>query len=215
MKHKQHHTHSRHVTRSHWILNWNKTEVKFVYLLCVSLFFAIALDFPWFLAPILFPPTQPPHTPNIAPHPRLLYVSLAGSWCTLWIAHVPTFRHASRQLWFFDYFSLSFSFRWIKTKPNYISNDRSIKNDITHWHIYEYCSILGMYLFGGKFCKFTDELTGQERECTCPEIINKHPHCECDRKHFNNILWATVTVFQVSNFYSTKFVFFSAFSLFV
>lgn len=54
-----------------------------------------------------------------------------------------------------------------------------------------------MYLFGGKFCKFMDDL-GQERECTCPEIVNKHPQCECDRKHFNNILWATVTVFQVS-----------------
>lgn len=61
----------------------------------------------------------------------------------------------------------------------------------------QYSSILGMYLFGGKFCKFTDD-HGQERECTCPEIISKHPHCECDRKHFNNILWATVTVFQVS-----------------
>lgn len=61
----------------------------------------------------------------------------------------------------------------------------------------KFCSILGMYLFGGKFCKFTDD-DGQERECTCPEIISKHPYCECDRKHFNNILWATVTVFQVS-----------------
>ncbi|KAL9871929.1 ca[2+]-channel protein alpha[[1]] subunit T isoform 1-T4 [Glossina fuscipes fuscipes] len=58
-------------------------------------------------------------------------------------------------------------------------------------------SILGMYLFGGKFCKFMDETTGIERECTCPEIISKHPQCECDRKHFNNILWATVTVFQI------------------
>ncbi|XP_055634559.1 voltage-dependent T-type calcium channel subunit alpha-1G isoform X4 [Toxorhynchites rutilus septentrionalis] len=57
-------------------------------------------------------------------------------------------------------------------------------------------SILGMYLFGGKFCKFVDE-TGQERECTCPEIVSKHPLCECDRKHFNNFLWATVTVFQI------------------
>ncbi|EDS27724.1 voltage-dependent T-type calcium channel subunit alpha-1G [Culex quinquefasciatus] len=55
--------------------------------------------------------------------------------------------------------------------------------------------ILGMYLFGGKFCKFVDE-SGQERECTCPEIVSKHPLCECDRKHFNNFLWATVTVFQ-------------------
>lgn len=53
-----------------------------------------------------------------------------------------------------------------------------------------------MYLFGGKFCKFLDE-SGLERECTCPEIISRHPQCECDRKHFNNILWATVTVFQV------------------
>ncbi|XP_055304336.1 voltage-dependent T-type calcium channel subunit alpha-1G [Sitodiplosis mosellana] len=58
-------------------------------------------------------------------------------------------------------------------------------------------SILGMYLFGGKFCKFTDETSGQERECTCPEIISQHPLCECDRKHFNNILWSTVTVFQI------------------
>lgn len=54
-----------------------------------------------------------------------------------------------------------------------------------------------MYLFGGKFCKFTDDDTGQDRECTCPEIVSKHPQCECDRKHFNNFLWATVTVFQV------------------
>lgn len=54
-----------------------------------------------------------------------------------------------------------------------------------------------MYLFGGKFCKFVEE-SGKERECTCPEIVSKHPQCECDRKHFNNILWATVTVFQVS-----------------
>lgn len=58
-------------------------------------------------------------------------------------------------------------------------------------------SILGMYLFGGKFCKFVED-NGTERDCTCPEIISHHPKCECDRKHFNNILWATVTVFQVS-----------------
>ncbi|KAI8436176.1 hypothetical protein MSG28_004255 [Choristoneura fumiferana] len=53
-----------------------------------------------------------------------------------------------------------------------------------------------MYLFGGKFCKFVED-NGSERDCTCPEIISHHPKCECDRKHFNNILWATVTVFQV------------------
>lgn len=58
-------------------------------------------------------------------------------------------------------------------------------------------SILGMYLFGGKFCKYVED-NGVERDCTCPEIISHHPKCECDRKHFNNILWATVTVFQVS-----------------
>lgn len=67
-----------------------------------------------------------------------------------------------------------------------------------------------MYLFGGKFCKFTDDDTGQDRECTCPEIVNKHPQCECDRKHFNNFLWATVTVFQVrteiKHFYQNVFL---------
>lgn len=72
-----------------------------------------------------------------------------------------------------------------------------------------------MYLFGGKFCKFMDEELG-ERECTCPEIISKHPLCECDRKHFNNFLWATVTVFQVSldprlPIHSTKLVIFFCF----
>lgn len=56
-----------------------------------------------------------------------------------------------------------------------------------------------MYLFGGKFCKFMDD-SGDERECECSEIVSKHPQCECDRKHFNNFLWATVTVFQVSVF---------------
>ena len=55
-----------------------------------------------------------------------------------------------------------------------------------------------MYLFGGKFCKYKSNT--EERECTCPEIISKNPLCECDRKHFNNILWSTVTVFQVCIF---------------
>ncbi|XP_069691068.1 voltage-dependent T-type calcium channel subunit alpha-1G isoform X2 [Periplaneta americana] len=54
-------------------------------------------------------------------------------------------------------------------------------------------SILGMYLFGGKFCMLSDG----SRECNCDEIVNRHPQCVCDRKHFNNILWATVTVFQI------------------
>ncbi|XP_066907873.1 voltage-dependent T-type calcium channel subunit alpha-1G isoform X3 [Halyomorpha halys] len=54
-------------------------------------------------------------------------------------------------------------------------------------------SILGMYLFGGKFCTLADG----SRECNCQEIVSKAPHCICDRKHFNNMLWATVTVFQI------------------
>ncbi|XP_063224731.1 voltage-dependent T-type calcium channel subunit alpha-1G [Bacillus rossius redtenbacheri] len=54
-------------------------------------------------------------------------------------------------------------------------------------------SILGMYLFGGKFCMLADE----SRECTCDEIVTRDAKCVCDRKHFNNILWATVTVFQI------------------
>lgn len=62
--------------------------------------------------------------------------------------------------------------------------------------IYFFGSILGMYLFGGKFCKYTDEYDNT-RECKCREIVEAHPRCECDRKHFNNFLWATVTVFQV------------------
>ncbi|XP_071444004.1 voltage-dependent T-type calcium channel subunit alpha-1G [Hetaerina americana] len=54
-------------------------------------------------------------------------------------------------------------------------------------------SILGMYLFGGKFCMRSDG----SRECSCHEIVTRDPQCVCDRKHFNNILWATVTVFQI------------------
>lgn len=52
-----------------------------------------------------------------------------------------------------------------------------------------------MYLFGGKFCMYGNGT----RECNCKEIVTKHPLCVCDRKHFNNVLWATVTVFQVGH----------------
>lgn len=55
------------------------------------------------------------------------------------------------------------------------------------------CSILGMYLFGGKFCMWAD----RSRPCTCAEVVSHHPMCRCDRKHFNDIIWALVTVFQV------------------
>lgn len=42
-----------------------------------------------------------------------------------------------------------------------------------------FISILGMNLFGCKFC----------------EIVNGETHC--DRKNFDSLLWALVTVFQV------------------
>ena len=45
------------------------------------------------------------------------------------------------------------------------------------------CSILGMNLFG---CKFCDESAGANGLQVC------------DRKNFDTLLWATVTVFQVS-----------------
>ncbi|XP_011061774.1 PREDICTED: voltage-dependent T-type calcium channel subunit alpha-1G isoform X1 [Acromyrmex echinatior] len=54
-------------------------------------------------------------------------------------------------------------------------------------------SILGMYLFGGKFCMWAD----RSRPCTCAEVVSRHPLCRCDRKHFNDIVWALVTVFQI------------------
>jgi len=57
-------------------------------------------------------------------------------------------------------------------------------------------SILGMYLFGGKFCNYVDE-KGVVQDCGCEMLEKKDERCQCDRKHFNNILWATVTVFQV------------------
>ncbi|CAH1136170.1 unnamed protein product [Ceutorhynchus assimilis] len=53
-----------------------------------------------------------------------------------------------------------------------------------------------MYLFGGKFCNYVDE-RGVLSDCGCEMLEKKDPRCQCDRKHFNNILWATVTVFQI------------------
>lgn len=59
-----------------------------------------------------------------------------------------------------------------------------------------------MHLFGGKFCTYT-EVDGTKKQCTCDEILNPNITCTCNRKHFNNFLWATMTVFQVcsSNLY--------------
>ncbi|XP_050718751.1 voltage-dependent T-type calcium channel subunit alpha-1G-like isoform X6 [Eriocheir sinensis] len=54
-------------------------------------------------------------------------------------------------------------------------------------------SVLGMFLFGGKFCIRPDG----SGECTCREILDPESGCLCTRMHFNNFLWATVTVFQI------------------
>lgn len=81
-----------------------------------------------------------------------------------------------------------------------------------------------MHLFFGKFCTTTD---GTQRTCTCQEaIFSREQHeifketvhfpqkatvielnlessnissadCICDRKNFDSLLWALVTVFQV------------------
>ncbi|ELU02190.1 hypothetical protein CAPTEDRAFT_89566 [Capitella teleta] len=52
-------------------------------------------------------------------------------------------------------------------------------------------SVLGMHLFGGKFC--THPVTG--RQCTCAEITSVP--CKCERKNFDTLLWSLVTVFQI------------------
>lgn len=48
-------------------------------------------------------------------------------------------------------------------------------------HVSLCCSILGMNLFGCKFC----------------ETMKGSSDVECDRKNFDSLLWAIVTVFQV------------------
>jgi len=53
-------------------------------------------------------------------------------------------------------------------------------------------SILGMNLFGGKFCSLK---ANSDRQCNCSEVIAGL--CECSRKNFDSLLWAIVTVFQV------------------
>jgi len=53
------------------------------------------------------------------------------------------------------------------------------------------CSVLGMHLFGGKFCRHIDD----QHICTCSEILDKK--CTCNRKNFDTLHWSLVTVFQV------------------
>lgn len=52
-----------------------------------------------------------------------------------------------------------------------------------------FSSILGMNLFG---CKFCDDKT-KEGKCPSDDDVDK------DRKNFDSLLWAIVTVFQVPN----------------
>ncbi|KAG8180483.1 hypothetical protein JTE90_026642 [Oedothorax gibbosus] len=54
-------------------------------------------------------------------------------------------------------------------------------------------SLLGMHLFGGRFCRRGDG----RGMCTCEELQKPEPYCHCDRMNFDNFLWATVTVFQI------------------
>ena len=55
-------------------------------------------------------------------------------------------------------------------------------------------SVLGMNLFGGKFCTHPTE----RRACTCAEQI-ADIGCKCARKNFDTLLWSLVTVFQVNS----------------
>ncbi|KAK7506411.1 hypothetical protein BaRGS_00002523 [Batillaria attramentaria] len=53
-------------------------------------------------------------------------------------------------------------------------------------------SILGMSVFGGRFCVHPDGTS-----CSCEERHNASSDCECDRANFDTLLWSLVTVFQV------------------
>ncbi|CDW54429.1 voltage dependent t type calcium channel subunit [Trichuris trichiura] len=52
------------------------------------------------------------------------------------------------------------------------------------WHVYWFYSILGMNLFGCKFCRQEEAPDGTQVRL-------------CDRKNFDSLFWATLTVFQV------------------
>ena len=55
-------------------------------------------------------------------------------------------------------------------------------------------SILGMNLFG---CKFCTDTKGQPINFGQIDFVNDSNFIECERKNFDNLLWALVTVFQV------------------
>lgn len=60
---------------------------------------------------------------------------------------------------------------------------------------YFFCSILGMNIFGCKFCKYIEVKHSKRLEF------------ECSRKNFDSLLWATLTVFQViEKFFETTII---------
>ena len=60
-------------------------------------------------------------------------------------------------------------------------------------------SILGMNLFGCKFCDATKpDGNGNKKNSHSAAYMMKFENMTCDRKNFDSLLWATVTVFQVS-----------------
>lgn len=61
-------------------------------------------------------------------------------------------------------------------------------------------SILGMDLYGAKFCVHVTEM----RDCTCREV-EEGKWCRCERKNFDSFLWAVITVFQVWLLWSITF----------
>lgn len=54
-------------------------------------------------------------------------------------------------------------------------------------------SLLGMVLFGGKFCSRADDDT----PCTCKELLQPGISCTCSRKNFDTFVHSSLTVFQV------------------
>lgn len=74
-----------------------------------------------------------------------------------------------------------------KSLTRRISNSWKRKTNMYFFSL-SLCSILGMNLFGCKFCK---------------DIKVSHEvylQTECSRKNFDSLLWATLTVFQVMKF---------------
>lgn len=61
-------------------------------------------------------------------------------------------------------------------------------------------SLLGMVLFGGKFCSRVDDRT----PCNCKELLQTNITCACSRKNFDTFVHSSLTVFQVQRIYWTK-----------